>query len=360
MKKILTAALVILIAGVTSSVTAKEFHQKESKMLSKKQESIVLISAHTSTANPEKLETALNDALDAGLTINEIKEILVQMYAYCGFPRSLVAINTFTKVMDEREQAGKKDKIGKSPEILAKDVDKYQYGKQVLENLTGIVENENNKAPYAKSVPAIEIFLKEHLFADIFSRGVLTNQERELATIAALSAGPTELSPMLKGHINIALNIGVTPDELDAAIKLAKAQAFKQPFSKGIDNPSGKYFTGKSYLNTLSDKNEQWNTPAANVTFEPAARTNWHTHSGGQILLVTAGEGRCQEKGKPVQILKEGDVVRIPIGVEHWHGAAPKNWFAHVAITTNVKDNKTTWLEPVSDEEYYKGVNSYE
>lgn len=140
----------------------------------------------------------------------------------------------------------------------------------------------------------------------------------------------------------------------------ALAKDLKQPFSKGVDNPSGEFFTGKSYLNVLSDKNEQWNAPAANVTFEPAARTNWHTHSGGQILLVTAGEGRYQEKGKPVQILKEGDVVRIPSDVEHWHGASPKSWFAHIAITTNVKNNQTTWLEPVSDSEYFNGVKSHE
>ena len=95
-----------------------------------------------------------------------------------------------------------------------------------------------------------------------------------------------------------------------------------------------------------------WNSSIANVTFEPGARTNWHKHSGGQILLVTAGEGRYQEKGQPVRILHKGDVVRIPLNVEHWHGAAPDSWFAHISIETNLPDNETTWLEPVTDEEY--------
>lgn len=90
----------------------------------------------------------------------------------------------------------------------------------------------------------------------------------------------------------------------------------------------------------------------ANVTFEPAARTNWHTHSGGQILLVMDGIGYYQEKGQPARRLTKGDVVRIPPDVNHWHGAAPNSWFVHVSLETNGETNKVTWLEPVTDEEY--------
>ena len=88
------------------------------------------------------------------------------------------------------------------------------------------------------------------------------------------------------------------------------------------------------------------------TTFEKGARTNWHKHSGGQILLVTAGEGRYQEQGKEIQILKPGDVVRIAPDVIHWHGAAPDSMFSHISIETNLPDNSTTWLEPVTDKEY--------
>ena len=131
-------------------------------------------------------------------------------------------------------------------------------------------------------------------------------------------------------------------------------QPLEQPFAQGELNPYNKYFTGTTYLHKLSANDDVWNSSIANVTFEPGARTNWHKHSGGQILLVTAGEGRYQEKGKPVQILKKGDVVRIPLNVEHWHGAAPDCWFSHISIETNLPDNQTTWLEPVTDEEYLK------
>ena len=130
------------------------------------------------------------------------------------------------------------------------------------------------------------------------------------------------------------------------------ANELEQPFQKGDVNPFNKYFTGTTYLTRLSENDTTWNSSIANVTFEPGARTNWHKHSGGQILLVTAGEGRYQEKGQPVRILHKGDIVRIPLNVEHWHGAAPDSWFAHISIETNLPDNETTWLEPVTDEEY--------
>lgn len=130
------------------------------------------------------------------------------------------------------------------------------------------------------------------------------------------------------------------------------AEDFEQPFKKGILNPYNKYFTGTTYLERLSENDNIWHSSIANVTFEIGARTNWHKHSGGQILLVTAGEGRYQEQGKEIQVLKPGDVVRIAPDVIHWHGAAPDSMFSHISIETNLPDNSTTWLEPVTDKEY--------
>lgn len=123
-------------------------------------------------------------------------------------------------------------------------------------------------------------------------------------------------------------------------------------FEQGEANPYGKFFTGQTYLTMLNNNDEVFNAPVGNVTFEPGARTNWHKHSGGQILLVLAGEGRYQERGKPIQVLHKGDVVRIAPNLEHWHGAAPNSWFTHVSIETNVPNNKAEWLEPVFDAEY--------
>ncbi len=133
---------------------------------------------------------------------------------------------------------------------------------------------------------------------------------------------------------------------------LIMAEELNQPFAKGEINPYSKFFTGTTHLYRLVEKDDIWNSSIANVTFDAGARTNWHKHSGGQILLVTAGEGRYQERNKEIQILKAGDAVKIPPEVEHWHGAAPDSQFAHISIEPNLPDNQTTWLEPVTDEQY--------
>ena len=130
------------------------------------------------------------------------------------------------------------------------------------------------------------------------------------------------------------------------------AKELNQPFAKGEINPYSKFFTGTTHLNMLVTRDDVFNSSIGNVTFDKGARTNWHKHSGGQILLVTAGEGRYQEKGKEIQILKAGDVVKIPPNVEHWHGAAPDSEFAHISIEPNIPNNQTTWLDAVTDEEY--------
>lgn len=126
-------------------------------------------------------------------------------------------------------------------------------------------------------------------------------------------------------------------------------------FEKGEPNPYGEYFIGQSYLAMLTQLN---GVGVVNVTFEPGCRNNWHIHhgdkGGGQILLVTDGRGWYQEWGKEAQELHAGDVVAIPVGVKHWHGAAQDSWFAHVAIEVPGENTSNEWLEAVSDEEYRK------
>lgn len=126
-------------------------------------------------------------------------------------------------------------------------------------------------------------------------------------------------------------------------------------FETGNENEAfTKYFVGQSYLNMLSTEQ----VVIGNVTFEPECRNNWHIHhaksGGGQILLVTAGRGYYQEWGKKARELKPGDVVNIPAGIKHWHGAAKDEWFQHLAIEVPAEDGKTEWCEPVSDEDYCK------
>ena len=114
------------------------------------------------------------------------------------------------------------------------------------------------------------------------------------------------------------------------------------------------YFIGQSYLAVLTTQQ----VPTFNVTFEPGCRNNWHIHhareGGGQMLICVAGKGWYQEWGKEARTLKPGDVVNIPEGVKHWHGAARDSWFQHLAIEVPSVDGSTEWCEPVSDEEYNK------
>ena len=113
------------------------------------------------------------------------------------------------------------------------------------------------------------------------------------------------------------------------------------------------YFVGQSYLASVLDTPE---FSIHNVTFEPGCRNNWHSHTGGQLLVCVGGEGYYQEKGKPARRLKAGDVVEIAPDVVHWHGAAPDSWFSHLAVECNPQTNKNTWLNPVTDEEYAEAV----
>ena len=121
-------------------------------------------------------------------------------------------------------------------------------------------------------------------------------------------------------------------------------------FPMGEKNEAfGRYFIGQSHLNMLTTQG----VSIGNVTFEPGCRNNWHIHhKGGQILLVTAGRGYYQEWGSPARELAPGDVVHIPAGVKHWHGAAPDSWFQHLAIEVPGEGCATEWCEPVSDEAY--------
>jgi len=114
------------------------------------------------------------------------------------------------------------------------------------------------------------------------------------------------------------------------------------------------YFTGQSYLNMLSTEQVAiWN-----VTFEPGCRNNWHIHhadnGGGQILVGVAGRGFYQEWGKEPVCMTAGDTVNIPVGVKHWHGAAPDSWFSHLAVEVPGENGSTEWCEPVSSEDYEK------
>jgi 4-carboxymuconolactone decarboxylase len=194
--------------------------------LNAQQQNIVSISALTAVGDLERLKTQLNTGLDAGLTVNEIKEVLVQLYAYCGFPRSLNGINTFMGVLEERKAKGRTDAYGKEASPIADTTDKYERGRKTLETLT--------KAPQVKPAPGFgefapraDAFLKEHLFADIFDSDVLTFQQRELATISMLST-MQGVAPQLESHLTMGMHTGLTESQLKQVFALIEEHIGKQ------------------------------------------------------------------------------------------------------------------------------------
>ena len=129
-------------------------------------------------------------------------------------------------------------------------------------------------------------------------------------------------------------------------------------FSKG-EKASPDYFTGNAFVNMLVAKDPTGNYAVADVMFEAGSRNNWHRHPAGQILLATVGKGLYQEKGKPARFLNPGDVVVIPAGVVHWHGATRDSSFTHIAITNQTSKGGVEWLERVGEEEYIRANDEH-
>ena len=194
--------------------------------LSTKQQSIIRIAAFTANGDLDKLKTALQGGLEAGLTVNEIKEILVHLYAYTGFPRSLNGINTFMAVLNERQAQGIEDEIGPEASPLPADMNKEEYGARVRARLAGW---ETIPAPggYQLFTPIIDTFLKEHLFADIFARDTLDFQSRELVTISAL-ASMTGTGGQLYFHLGAAMNTGLSEAQMRDFIAILEAKVGKK------------------------------------------------------------------------------------------------------------------------------------
>lgn len=220
------------------------------------------------------------------------------------------------------------------------------------------------------------------LFGEVWNReDKLSLRDRSLVTVTALMAqGLADSS--FRHHLENAKRNGITREEIAeilthaafyagwpkawAAFRMAKeVWAEEQPqdakaehaasmiFPIGEPNTGfAQYFIGQSYLVPVS--REQ--VGIFNVTFEPGCRNNWHIHhaeqGGGQILICVAGRGWYQEAGKPAQLMTPGDVVNIPAGVKHWHGAAADSWFSHLAVEVPGVGGSTEWLEAVDDTQY--------
>ena len=214
---------IFLMGFLGTAILSSNLIGAEEKMLNEKQKSIIPIGAFTAVGDLENLKNSLNEGLDKKLTINEIKEILVQSYAYAGFPRSLNGINTFIGVLNEREKNNIKDEIGKEASPIENNINRNEYGEKVRTSLTG----SRSTPAYAKFAPVIDDFLKEHLFADIFMRDNLDYMSRELTTISIL-AGLGNVNPQLAAHMNICLNLRMTENQLMEFANVLKERVNKK------------------------------------------------------------------------------------------------------------------------------------
>jgi alkylhydroperoxidase/carboxymuconolactone decarboxylase family protein YurZ len=181
--------------------------------LNARQQNIVTIAAFTASGDMDTLSSALNSGLDAGLTVNEIKEVLVQLYAYAGFPRSLNALNVFMSVLKDRETQGITDEQGREASPLPANTSSIELG---TKNQTRLSGKPVTGGVYAFA-PVIDQFLKGHLFGDIFGRDILDDQSRELATIAAL-ANMQGVNAQLQAHFGIGMNTRLTEAQLNGLV----------------------------------------------------------------------------------------------------------------------------------------------
>ena len=205
-------------------------------VLTAREQAIVSVASYTGKGDLEHLKPALVGALEADMTINEINEVLIHAYAYCGFPRSLRAIQTFMQVVDERKANGINDIAGREVSEINDNRNRYERGRDILAEISGTSANAP-KAGYAIFTPAIERFLKEHLFADLFERDLLTYRERELATVSIL-AGVGGVEPMFRSHAAICLHLGVTAEQLSALLNIVEmnlGKTYSEPL-RGVLN----------------------------------------------------------------------------------------------------------------------------
>lgn len=341
-------------------------------LVEKREVELIRLVSLTTQQSGALLHEEVATALAQGLAPEEILEAIYQCAPYTGFPRTVDAVEIARSVFK-----AKNVKVDENRATVTAQ-SRLEAGADAQGTLFG--QTFRDMAKNGKDgMPTINYFLASNCFGDYYTRKGLDLNTRELLTMAILVNLGTE--PQLKAHIGANLKIR-TAEYVEQAIynclpycgyprtlnalrllkeAVAEANLKTMPgkdwsvFPVGKPNDAyAKYFVGKSYLDMISKEQ----VGVGNVTFEPACRNNWHIHhakkGGGQILIATAGRGYYQEWGKPAVELKPGDVVNIPAGVKHWHGAAPNSWFQHLAIEVPGEGTSNEWLEPVSDEDYGK------
>ena len=310
--------------------------------LTERQKGLAACACLMAQGDLERLEPAVKQALDGGVTVNELKEAFSQLYAYTGFPRSLNALGVLSKVLENRKPNWQEGMPWTRPAEWDDAQMAYEVGVRNQTQLSG------RPFDYA-FCPQDDYYLKAHLFGDIFASDQLNVADREIVTVAALS-GLVGVAPQLAAHKQGAVNMGNSQELVDELCAWLDKEGYTliSNWPKGEPNSGyAQYFIGNSYLADMGGG-------IFNVTFEPRCRNNWHIHHKQvQVLICVAGRGWYQEWGKEPIEMTPGTVIAIPAEAKHWHGAARDSWFQHLTYHKDVQEGASNeWLEPVIDEIY--------
>ena len=355
-------AIAPALAGYTDQVLFGDVWRRPE--LSPRDRSVVTLSVLIAMGKIAQMAGHLGRGLDNGVKPTEIAGMVTQLAFYTGWPNAVSALNEVEKVFAERhvDLATLKTVPLATAPLPASDPARVATVDRML-------------GPVA---PKLAQLTNDVLFADLWRRTDLAPHDRSLVTVAALAAGGD--SDQLSFHVQRALDNGLTRAQIveafthlafyagwpkaSAAVGIA-AKVFAKQESTAISDIKivhpgqepkpgpADYFTGTVAVASPFKGTGDARLGGATVTFQPGARTNWHAHPLGQLLIVTQGIGWVQAEGKPTQVIKPGDTVWIAPGLKHWHGAARDSAMTHVAVAEAQGGETVTWLEPVADSDYH-------
>ena len=324
--------------------------------LAPRDRSLVVLSVLIATGKTAQMAGHLNRGLANGIKPFEISGLVTHLAFYTGWPNAVSALSVIEQVFAERklDLAAVRTAIPRAPATSG--------------------NADSTAAPASK----FSSLTTDVIFGDLWKRTDLAPRDRSLVTIAALAAnGDTEQlgayvqrgldNGLTRLEINEALTqlafyagwprasaaIGVAGKVFDGAKRASSTTGLRHiPAGQGPEAGPASNFTGSAVVTSRFAGTGDSQVSGATVRFQPGARTNWHSHPLGQLLIVTDGRGLVQAEGEPLREIKPGDVVWTGPGVKHWHGATRTGTLSHVSVTEVAEGKNVTWLEPVTDETY--------
>jgi 4-carboxymuconolactone decarboxylase len=326
--------------------------------LSPRDRSLITVSALVAAGRTQQLTGHTGRALDNGVLPVEIAGIITQLAFYAGWPLAVSAISVVDEVFRRRGIDRASLRQGWDRQLLPVPASDAARAALVDQSV-------------GTAAPALADYTNRLLFDDLWRRADLSPRDRSIVTIAGLIA--TGDHEQLTFHMKRGMENGITQDELGEALThlafyvgwpkamsavpilakvvAEKAAASNAPITVIRSGVSTAHETGQHFIGTVRI-DTRFSGSGARVSFEPGARTAWHKHPLGQLLIIITGHGLVQSEGGPVEEIGPGDTVWIPAGVRHWHGATPTEAMTHIAVTESQDGKTVEWMEQVSEADY--------